>query len=235
VQPDPLSLPYRFDAHDTRADGGVRQIELHRERVVLRRAVLGMRMSINVRVSDFSGIALRQFADAQMLVLLHRDRSLTIPLCASSDRDEIAEAWVMWSEIFALPQLTETKPREPALRRARVCYDHLAGEVGVQLFDALVERGWLAQNAAELSLTSRGVAGCRSLGLDPAPLARSRRPLCRTCLDWSERRHHLAGALGASLLRRMVELHWARRVAGSRVVKFTPDGEAALRAHFGIA
>lgn len=119
LRPDPLSLPYRFDAHDTRADGGVRQIELHRERVVLRRAVLGMRMAINVRVSDFSGIVLRQFADAQMLVLLHRDPSLTIPLCASSDRDEIAAAWVMWSEIFALPQLTETKPREPAPRRRR--------------------------------------------------------------------------------------------------------------------
>jgi hypothetical protein len=128
-----------------------------------------------------------------------------------------------------------SSPREPALRRARACYDHLAGDVAVQLLDALVARGWLAQTGTELALTPRGAAGCRRLGIDLAGLVGARRPLCRTCLDWSERRHHLAGALGASLLRRMIDLHWARRVAGSRVVRFTPDGDAALRAHFGIA
>jgi len=116
---DPLSLPVRFDAYDTRADGGVRNIELHRERVVLRRAVRGMQMAINVRVSDFLGVALRGIDDAQMLVLVHRDPSLTIPLCVSSDREEIAAAWQMWSDIFALPQLREDETREPAPRRRR--------------------------------------------------------------------------------------------------------------------
>ena len=116
---DPLSLPVRFDAHDTRADGGVRNIELDRERVVLRRAVRGMQMAINVRVADFLGVALRGIDDAQMLVLVHRDPSLTIPLCVSADREEIAEAWQMWSEIFALPLLSEDKTREPAPRRRR--------------------------------------------------------------------------------------------------------------------
>jgi hypothetical protein len=116
---DPYSLPVSFDALDVRADGGVRRVELHRERVVLRRAVLGMRMAINVRVSDFRGIALRGIDDAQMLVLVHRDPSLTIPLGVSSDRDEISAAWRMWSDIFALPQLPEDKAREPAARRRR--------------------------------------------------------------------------------------------------------------------
>ena len=116
---DPLSLPVRFDAHDVRADGGVRQIELHRERVVLRRAVQGMRMAVNVRVSDFLGVALRGIDDTQMLVLVHRDPSLTIPLGVSSDRDEIATAWQIWSDIFGLPQLREDKVREPAPRRRR--------------------------------------------------------------------------------------------------------------------
>ena len=115
---DPLSLPVSFDAHDSRADGGVRSIELHRERVVLRRALRGMQMAVNVRVSDFLGIAIRGIDDAQMLVLAHRDPSLTIPLCVSSDRDEIATAWQMWSDIFALPQLQDTT-REPAPRRRR--------------------------------------------------------------------------------------------------------------------
>jgi hypothetical protein len=116
---DPLCLPISFDAYDTRADGGVRQVELHRERVVLRRAVHGIRMAINVRVRDFLGVARRGIDDGQMLVLVHRDPSLTIPLCVSSDRDEIASGWQMWSDIFALPQLPEDKVREPAARRRR--------------------------------------------------------------------------------------------------------------------
>ena len=116
---DPLSLPVRFEAHDARADGGVRHIELHRERVVLRRALHGMQMAVNLRVSDFLGVALRGLDDARMLVLAHRDPSLTIPLCVSSDKDEIATAWQMWSDIFALPLLPEDKPREPAARRRR--------------------------------------------------------------------------------------------------------------------
>ncbi len=115
---DPLSLPVSFDAQDVRADNGVRRVELHRERVVLRRAIQGMRMAIKLRVSDFRGVALRDLDDAQMLVLLHRDPSLSIPLCVSSDHDEIATAWQTWSDIFALPQLEET-PSEPAPRRRR--------------------------------------------------------------------------------------------------------------------
>lgn len=119
VRLDPHSLPLRFEAHDNRADGSVRRVELHRERVVLHRAVRGMRMAINVRVSDFMGIALRGLDDGKMLVLKHRDPSLSVPLLVSSDADEIAMAWPMWSEIFALPQLPEEKPCEPAQRRRR--------------------------------------------------------------------------------------------------------------------
>jgi len=115
---DPLSLPVSFNAHDIRADGGIRQIELHRERVILRRAVHGMRMAVNVRVCDFRGVALREAGEEKQIVLLHRDPSLSIPLCVSSDHDEIATAWQMWSEIFALPQLPDDT-REPAPRRRR--------------------------------------------------------------------------------------------------------------------
>ncbi|WP_407116789.1 DUF6101 family protein [Bradyrhizobium sp. LMG 9283] len=115
---DPLSLPVRFDAHDPRADGHVRQIELHRERVVLRRAVRGMQMAINVRVADFTGVALRGNDEAQTLVLVHRDPSLSIPLLVGTDADEIAQAWTIWSDIFALPQLDEGG-RKPAPRRRR--------------------------------------------------------------------------------------------------------------------
>jgi hypothetical protein len=77
-----------------------------------------MRMAINVRVNEFLGIALREASDAKMLVLAHRDPSLTVPLCVSTDAEEIATAWRMWSEIFALPQLQDNA-REPAPRRRR--------------------------------------------------------------------------------------------------------------------
>jgi hypothetical protein len=97
----------------------MRQVELHRERVVLRRAVKGMRMAVNVRVSDFIGVALCDLGGEQMLTLLHRDPSLSIPLGVSSDRDEIESAWQMWSDVLHLPQLSEQAPREAAARRRR--------------------------------------------------------------------------------------------------------------------
>ena len=115
---DPLSLPVSFHAHDARADGFVRQVELDRERVVLRRAVRGMHMALRLRVSDFLGVALRPVSDGRMLMLAHRDPSLNIPLCITADDDEIAAAWPMWSDIFALPMLQDAAS-EPAPRRRR--------------------------------------------------------------------------------------------------------------------
>jgi len=115
---DPLSLPISFRAHDARADGFVRQVELHRERVVLHRAVRGMQMSVKLRVSDFLGISVRSVKDGEMLVLAHRDPSLNIPLCITADTDELAAAWQLWSDVFALPMLQDSS-REPAQRRRR--------------------------------------------------------------------------------------------------------------------
>jgi DNA-binding transcriptional ArsR family regulator len=123
-------------------------------------------------------------------------------------------------------------PREPALRKARVCYDHLAGELGVLVYESLARRGAFALDAGGVALTDAGRALVAQLGIAPLPSA-SRRPLCRHCLDWSERRHHLAGALGTALLDHFQQLGWARRVPDSRVLAFSADGEAALRAWLG--
>ena len=125
-------------------------------------------------------------------------------------------------------------PREPALRRARVCYDHLAGELGVLLHDSFARRRWLRATGHGIELTAAGRRACRDIGVDIDALARRRRSLCRACLDWSERRHHLAGALGAALLNRFFALGWARRVPGSRVVTFMAAGERALRERFSV-
>jgi DNA-binding transcriptional ArsR family regulator len=126
-----------------------------------------------------------------------------------------------------------SSPREPALRKARVCYDHLAGELGVLVYDSLARCGAFSLDADGMGLTDTGRALLRELGIEPAPLEGQRRAACRTCLDWSERRHHLAGSVAQSLLARFQELGWARRVDGTRVVAFTADGEQRLRAWCG--
>src|SRR6185437_12799014 len=127
-----------------------------------------------------------------------------------------------------------TGPKEPALRRARVCYDHLAGDLGVALLDSLTHRGMIAGAGESLVLTAPGETFMTALGLDLAALSRLRRPLCKGCLDWSVRRSHLAGALGAALLDRFYGLGWAMREPGTRIVSFSPRGLEAFREIFGV-
>jgi DNA-binding transcriptional ArsR family regulator len=122
-----------------------------------------------------------------------------------------------------------TGPADPALRVARVCYDHLAGERGVWLLDQLRNQELID----ECALSPNAAPFFTRLGIDVASLAKSRRPLCRPCLDWSERRHHLGGALGAAILDRIFTLRWARRELDSRAVIFSANGERALRRLFG--
>ncbi len=131
-----------------------------------------------------------------------------------------------------------TGPKDPALRRARVCYDHLAGDLGVQMLDSLRRQRLVRQHKQEIELTAEGSRFLSSaLQIDADALTHPRRPVCKACLDWSERRHHLAGTLGAALLARFTELKWASRdpTPGSRVVQFTRTGEKRFAALFGNA
>jgi DNA-binding transcriptional ArsR family regulator len=129
-----------------------------------------------------------------------------------------------------------TGPKDPALRHARVCYDHLAGDLGVQMLDSMKQQRLLRQRKQDIELTAEGERFLTdTLQISADALAHPRRPLCRACLDWSERRHHLAGTLGAALLTRFTELKWATRdpAPGSRVVNFTRNGEKRFSALFG--
>ncbi len=128
----------------------------------------------------------------------------------------------------------DSGPIDPALRKARVCYDHLAGEFGVLVFDSLRQQGLLRTDGKKVTLTVEGERFCRELGIDTAVLERGRRPLCLACLDWSARRHHLAGALGAGILNRVIALGWARLQKGTRVVVFSASGERSLRTKFRL-
>ena len=123
-------------------------------------------------------------------------------------------------------------PRDAELRTARVCYDHLAGARGVALFGRLCACRMIALDGSGIAVTPAGDSGFNDFGIDIALLRRARRPICRSCLDWSERTPHLAGALGARLLERFFELGWAQRVGGTRVVRFSRAGEAAFEKAF---
>jgi len=129
---------------------------------------------------------------------------------------------------------TRPGPKEPALRRARVCYDHLAGDLGVALYDALLKQRHLALRDGELNMTKGGREAFARFGCDLPALEQGNRPLCRACLDWSVRRHHLAGALGAALLDQFIARGWARRRKGTRVIDFSAAGETAFKRAFGV-
>ncbi|HZT56974.1 MAG TPA: helix-turn-helix transcriptional regulator [Burkholderiaceae bacterium] len=148
--------------------------------------------------------------------------------------DEVAHALETLAGVAfrSRPTRLVTGPREPALRKARVCYDHLAGELSVMVYHGLLASGSLASGTAGLCLSEAGLARFRDLGVDVDAVAQQRRVFCRPCLDWGERRDHLAGALGAALLQRIYELRWAARVKDSRVVEFTAVGEQNLRSTF---
>lgn len=128
---------------------------------------------------------------------------------------------------------TRTGPKDDALREARVCYNHLAGAKGIALYQGLLARGVIVEDVDTVALTDQGAAWLRDFGLDMDGLMRSKTPLCRSCLDWSARQTHLAGSIGRALLVRMQDIGWAKRVDGTRVVRFTARGEAGFADAFG--
>ncbi|MBZ9745856.1 winged helix-turn-helix domain-containing protein [Mesorhizobium sp. CO1-1-7] len=121
-------------------------------------------------------------------------------------------------------------PRDGAMRVARVCYDHLAGEQAVAMLDRLVEKNILVRNDKEIRLGPSAASHFAAIGIDV--YTKPRRPVCRACLDWSVRRSHLAGTLGAAILDKILAEKWARREKDSRAVIFSPPGKQAFERVF---
>jgi DNA-binding transcriptional ArsR family regulator len=145
----------------------------------------------------------------------HRYFRLTGPHVAS-----LLEAMMVFSSDLAPP--LRTGPRDPALRKARICYDHLAGEMGVRLFERMQADRWLND---DLTVTTHGIDKLTEIGLDLGTLPPSNRPLCRACLDWSQRRQHLAGRLGKGILDHLLAQSLAHRLPDSRIIRFSAEGE----------
>lgn len=173
---------------------------------------------------------LARLTDDGLLVRVKQSRSVYYALASR----EVAEMLESLAGLAARSGHLRTRPgpKEPALRRARVCYDHLAGELAVTMLDSLLTRGVIEDREGSLVL-GPDTGFLRAFGIETDALPRGRRPVCKACLDWSERRSHLAGSLGAAMLTRIYDLGWARRLEGTRVVAFSAPGLANFEARFG--
>lgn len=154
---------------------------------------------------------------------------------AGADVAELMEALARVAPSTTIRSLRQGT-RAQAIRFARTCYDHLAGVLGTSLMDGMLERELLAHDeaASDYRLTERGEGELSEFGIELAALRTRRRPLIRGCVDWSERRHHLAGGLGAAVAERMFELGWIERVRSGRAVQVTEPGTRGLRECFGV-
>lgn len=129
---------------------------------------------------------------------------------------------------------TVTGPSDLQLKQVRVCYDHLAGGYAVALYDTLVENGYLIDDGAQTTLTDKGRVFFESNGFDFEARTKGKRPICKSCLDWSERRNHLAGHLGQWILEDVLAKKWASRVLDSRAIRFTEKGLNAFTKMYQI-
>lgn len=145
-------------------------------------------------------------------------------------RPEVAYAIEAMAQLVQENFNTVSHPtfNKTGIKYCRTCYDHLAGHVGVTLTQAMVKKNWLIEQEPFFTVTDKGWKAFAKWEMAPSDFMGSRRPLTRTCLDWSERRFHLAGQLGAAILNRMIQQHWFRRKNHTRELMVTAKGSKAL-------
>ena len=143
------------------------------------------------------------------------------------------ESLILLSPAAAVTSLRGSK-ESIGLQRGRLCYDHLAGRLGVALTRRMTEIGFLVKDDGDYEVTVAGAAAFEELGVDLAALRAQERPLSRACLDWSEKDHHLAGSLGAALTNELFRLGWVEGREASRVVMVTEVGQEGLWNAFGL-
>ena len=175
---------------------------------------------------------LTRLVDARLLTVSRKRRfhyyRIASPLVA-----EMLETIKAVAAIELPPRHQPKSAREDAMRFARTCYDHIAGTVGVAIADALAAKGHVVLETDGGALTDKGRRLLTRFGAQLAP-ANSRRIFCRPCLDWSERRYHIAGHVGAEICRQCLALGWFRRERDSRALKLTPAGRSGLAETFGV-
>lgn len=206
-------------------------------RALMLSALMDGRARTASELADRAGITrqtasahLAKLTDGGLLSLEHQGRHRYFQLRCEEVASVLESLMVLGHR---LPR-GEREPHSP-VRCARTCYDHLAGRLGVELLESLSEKGHLETRTAQLSLSSSGEELFARLGIDWRGLQCGRRSYARLCLDWSERRHHLAGALGAALLHHFLDSDWIRRQADSRAVVLTAKGRKAFKQWFDLS
>jgi DNA-binding transcriptional ArsR family regulator len=172
---------------------------------------------------------LEKLLDAGLVVRVKQGRHIYYALTG----EPVAEALETLALIARPKQpLTDTAWRGPeAMRFARTCYGHLAGKLGIAVLDGMLDRGYLEEDRSAFAITPDGSAWFDGLGVSTPKL---KRPLTRKCLDWSERRPHLAGALGVALTTRLIDLQWLARKRDSRAIRLTPLGRESLERNLNL-
>ncbi len=186
-----------------------------------------------------ASVHLARMAEAGLLSVVKQGRHRYHRLASATVARMMESIMEVASGAAAKRQPLSVGPRDAALRAARTCYDHLAGRLSVALADALVTGGQVELSDDAGLVTEAGIELFGRVGIDIDALIelsgkRSTRVLCRPCLDWSERRPHIAGAVGAALCAHSLTKNWIRRVDGTRAVTITPKGERAFQEEFGM-
>ncbi len=184
----------------------------------------------NVSRSTASG-HLSKLVAARLLTVTRKRRfsyyRIASPLVAT-----MLESMKVVAAIEVPPRHQPRSAQDDALRFARSCYDHLAGRLGVAITDALAAMGHIVLTDEGGELTSSGARFLTAFGAELRP--QTRRMFCQPCLDWTERRYHLKGLVGAAILQRLLDLGWLKRGSGSRALRLTPSGKAGLSETFHI-
>lgn len=209
-------------------------------RAAMLTALLDDRFYTASELAGFAGVKqqtasfhLAKLADADMVVSQKQGRHRYYRL-KHSETARILETLLLAAppgEIRSFRQSAEDR----AIRKARTCYDHLAGTLGVKLAEQLVSMNFLKENEEAFTVTEKGESCFKELGIDVREVKRKRRSFCHRCLDWSERRYHLAGALGSALLDAFIRMGWIERRPLSRAVSITPKGEKEFERVFHIS
>lgn len=186
-----------------------------------------------------ASVHLARMAEAGLLSVVKQGRHRYHRLASATVARMMESIMEVASGAATKRQPLSVGPRDAALRAARTCYDHLAGRLSVALADALVTGGQVELSDDAGLVTEAGIELFGRVGIDIDALIelsgkRSTRVLCRPCLDWSERRPHIAGAVGAALCAHSLTKNWIRRVDGTRAVTITPKGERAFQEEFGM-
>ncbi|MGI9418007.1 MAG: ArsR/SmtB family transcription factor [Geminicoccaceae bacterium] len=176
---------------------------------------------------------LARLAEAGLLSMMKQGRHRFHRLASSSVADMMESIMRVAADAAPTGRRLRIGPKDAALRVVRTCYDHLAGTLAVALADAMIAKGFVELGDDAGVVTDDGRAFLDDLGFDDLA-GSSRRVFCRPCLDWSVRRPHLAGRVGAALRHQSFERDWIRRIDDSRAVTVTPRGQQAFREHFGV-